>query len=261
MIKAVRKVIYDSGLALDDLFVMLKMRNGLSALQKEIGRSFRCVERAGGCFGGWALTKSALRSFLCTLANADSDANILELGSGQSTLFWYHMTKCRDSKIHVTTLEHDRHWGEEVQRQVKGSNNVMVQTYPLKRISDDERHDIFRNPEIADEMWSTLGTPVSWEEHENTRLHNAFYDLPLSFFGALRPIDGMIVDGPHGNGRSLAFPLFSKYLKPDAMILIDDFDHYSFLDDLGRVFNYSVVTRRRIFNKRWVLVHLDGPVK
>ena len=72
----------------------------------------------------------------------------------------------------------------------------------------------------------------------------------------------MIVDGPHGNGRSLAFALFFDCLKLYAWILIDDFDHYPFLDDLARIFKFKIVEKKFANDgKRWALVRIDGQIR
>ncbi|EJL29184.1 hypothetical protein [Brevibacillus sp. BC25] len=47
-------------------------------------------------------------------------------------------------------------------------------------------------------------------------------------------------------------------LKPDALILVDDFDHYPFLAHLGKIYHYEELFREIAGNRRWVLVRLQG---
>lgn len=103
-----------------------------------------------------------------------------------------------------------------------------------------------------------MGAVVPKELEDHYTIRNTFYDGLEQLSLPAQSIDAMIVDGPHGNGRSFAYPLFCNALKPDALVLIDDFDHYPFLPDLGRVFHYEELYREAVGNKRWVLVRLQG---
>ena len=103
-----------------------------------------------------------------------------------------------------------------------------------------------------------MGTLVSQSEFENTRIRNAFYDIPSLAFPPNASIDGMIVDGPW-KWPFVGFPFVFDCLKPNAWMLIDDFDHYPFLDDLAKIFRFKIVEKELANNgKRWVLLRLDG---
>ncbi|WP_056488980.1 hypothetical protein [Brevibacillus sp. Leaf182] len=73
---------------------------------------------------------------------------------------------------------------------------------------------------IRDSLWPAIGQRVPENQFDHFSIQNAFYANldQLSLSG--HSVDVMVVDGPHGNGRSLAYPLFVDTLKPDALVLV-----------------------------------------
>lgn len=231
----------------------------VSPNEDHLEQAFSKVEQYGGKFDGWALSKNAIRSFAMHVLKTNPEPNIIELGGGQSTLFWMFLAQTRNTRVKVSTFEHHPNWAKQLKRTAADCIAIDIHCYNLKQINDQEWNTIFTFPERAKNSWSYIGTPVSQSEFENTRIRNAFYDIPSQAFPPNASIDGMIVDGPHGNGRSLAFPLFFDCLKPNAWMLIDDFDHYPFLDDLAKIFRFKIVEKELANDgKRWVLLRLDG---
>lgn len=230
--------------------------------EDHIERAFSKVERYGGNFGGWALAKNAIRSFATQVLKSNPTPHIIELGSGQSTLFWAFFIQTENVNVKISTFEHHPNWGEQIKRAVAHCKAIEIHCYNLRQINDQEWNTIFTFPENAKTSWSRMGTLVTQSEFENTRTRNTFYDIPPQAFPPPASIDGMIVDGPHGNGRSLAFPLFFDCLKPNAWILIDDFDHYPFLYDLARIFKFKIVEKKLTNDgKKWILVRIEGQTR
>ena len=224
-----------------------------------VKQAFSKVEQCGGKLDGWALSKNEIRSFAIHVLKTNPEPTIIELGGGQSTLFWKFLAQTKNTRIKVSTFEHHPNWGKQLRSAVADCTAIEVHCYNLRQISDQEWNTIFTFPEGTKNSWPHMGTLVPQSEFENTRIRNAFYDIPSQAFPPHASIDGMIVDGPHGNGRSLAFPLFFDCLKPDAWMLIDDFDHYPFLDDLAKIFRFKMIDKELANNgKRWVLLRLDG---
>ena len=118
------------------------------------------------------------------------------------------------------------------------------------------RDEIFINPESSKELFSTSSTNVTSVENKNTRLKNAFYDLPQ----INEKFEAIILDGPHGNGRSMCFPLLKKCLLKGTIILIDDYDHYPFLSDLEKISSFKIIEEKKYkhSNKAWILVMLEN---
>lgn len=227
-----------------------------------IEQAFSKVERYGGKFGGWALAKNAIRSFATHVFKTNSAPHIIELGGGLSTLFWAFFIQPENVHVKISTFEHHPIWGERIKRAVAHCKAIEIHCSNLRQINDQEWNTIFTFPEKAKTIWPLMGTFVAQSEYENTRIRNTFYDIQPQAFPLSASIDGLIVDGPHGNGRSLAFPLFFDCLKPNALILIDDFDHYPFLDDLARIFKFKIVEKKFTNDgKRWILVRVEGQIR
>ena len=227
-----------------------------------IERAFNKVEQYSGQFGGWALTKNAIRSFATQVFKTNPAPHIIELGGGLSTLFWAFFIQPENVNVKISTFEHHPGWGKKIKMAVAHCKAIEIHSTNLRQIDNQEWDTIFTFPENAKTNWSRMGTFVTQSEFENTRIRNAFYDIPPHAFPPHASIDGMIVDGPHGNGRSLAFPLFFDCLKLNAWILIDDFDHYPFLDDLARIFKFKIVEKKFANDgKRWALVRIDGQIR
>lgn len=73
-----------------------------------------------------------------------------------------------------------------------------------------------------------------------TRQKNCFYDLksyPLKSSYNLA-----IVDGPHGNGRNFAYLILKNRMK-EGFILIDDFNHYDFVETASSLLKLEEITR------------------
>lgn len=226
--------------------------------QKQVEQAFLTAEKIGWSFDGdWSLSKEALRFFSLNLLKLDTPLHILELGAGQSTLFWYSLIKDGDLNLVVTSFEHHPIWADYVQKRVGNSQFLKVEHLGLKVINEEEWLRIFEKPAEAAGIWNPLGTEVKEEKFEDCSLHNAFYQIPDELFSIMKPIDALILDGPHGNGRSLAFPLFFNLLKPNAVILIDDVDHYNFLGNLLSLFDFQILVKKIEGEERWAIVRLE----
>ncbi len=227
-------------------------------LVREIEKALLTSEQAAWNYGGTALSKRALVHLCRHLERKEEPHHILELGGGKSTLFWRDVFNLELLPIKVTTLEHHFEWANELAKQVEQHNSISIYPQTLKQISDEEWSEIFSQPQNVRKLWNSFGTPVTTNQYDLYTIHNTFYaevdQLPLEN----NTVDVMIVDGPHGNGRSLAYPLFSEVLKEDAFVLIDDFDHYPFLRDLGTIFHYQELYREILGQERWTLVQLQG---
>lgn len=227
-------------------------------LVRDIEKAITISEQDGWGYGGMALSKRALVHLCRRLDEKKDTHHILELGGGQSTLFWRDLYALDLLPIQVTTLEHHNDWAKQLSQRVEGIENITIYPQTLKQITDQEWERIFSQPEEAHTLWASYGTTVPEHQHNLYTIRNTFYatlhQLPLEE----QSIDIMIVDGPHGNGRSLAYPLFFRVLKPDAFVLVDDFDHYPFLKDLGIVFHFEEIYREILGQERWSLVQLQG---
>ncbi|WP_028778800.1 class I SAM-dependent methyltransferase [Shimazuella kribbensis] len=227
-------------------------------LVKDIEKVIQLSIQEGWGYGGMALSNRALTHLCRRMDTRNEPYHILELGGGQSTLFWREILACEFLPIQVTTLEHHHEWANVLSKQVENFEPICVRSQTLKQISDQEWEEIFTRPDESLKLWNTFGKPVPAQEYDLYTIHNSFYVEVEELNLPEKSIDIMVVDGPHGNGRSLAYALFRNVLKPNAFLLIDDFDHYPFLQDLGRIFSYEEIYREILGQERWVLVQLKG---
>jgi hypothetical protein len=51
----------------------------------------------------------------------------------------------------------------------------------------------------------------------------------------------MIVDGPHGNGRSIAFLHSIGRLQKGSYVVIDDYNHYDFVEKFQLLFKTQLI--------------------
>lgn len=204
------------------------------------------------------LDRSAL-VHLCRRLDANKESTcILELGGGHSTLLWHAMNELGMLKAEVYTITHQPAQAAQLKQLVDASAFIHIHTASLKQLTDEEWESVFREPAKAAEKWPELGNIVSEDQYWHYTIRNTFYGNEALLPVPKQSIDVFIVDGPHGNGRSLAYPLLIPYCKPDAYVLVDDFDHYPFLADLRRVTNYRELYREIIGDKRWVLLQLEA---
>lgn len=224
-----------------------------------IDQSFRETEaKSGNKFGGWALSKNAIYA-LCQHLLAQTTAPVLiELGGGQSTLFWDTFAQNANLPLRVITFEHNPRWAEHVQTLLSPQTKVEMQILPLYQIDEADKGRMFADRAHAFEIWQSSHRPVPVTEYDNTRTPNAFYAVTPELVPPAQSVDAIVVDGPNGSGRSLAYPLLFGALKPEAFILIDDFDHYPFVPDLARLYPFKQFIQRTHTSKHWVLLQLQS---
>ena len=56
-------------------------------------------------------------------------------------------------------------------------------------------------------------------------------------------IDLLLIDGPNGNGRSLAFLMVVKKMRIGSWIMIDDANHYDFYQRCNEIFETQIINQ------------------
>ena len=208
-----------------------------------------------GIFNDFSLAESSVRAFLFHLLMQNKTSyHICEFGGGQSTIFWNILSNYIGVK--VTTYEHDPNWAKFLHNQIKNPN-IKINSCELMQIDEISRGNIFADPKGSKQIWTIKRSKVSTEQFEDPFLINGFYNVENNQFPEHK-IDAIILDGPHGNGRSMAFPLFYDYIEEGTLILLDDYHHYPFLDDLNKLFEYQILEKRNYVhsNKGWVVLSI-----
>jgi hypothetical protein len=84
----------------------------------------------------------------------------------------------------------------------------------------------------------------------------SFYDIKEEDLTSSK-YDLVILDGHHGHGRSVAWKLLQDRLEIGCLVLIDDFDHYPFIEDFVKTFpNSKLITQHWEQTTRWVIYEI-----
>jgi hypothetical protein len=151
---------------------------------------------------------------MLSVINSNNINRVLEFGSGQSSYF------ISDMNIDMVSFDDD----------VKYSANLdSVLIRDLIQYSDDEFNDIVSNNKS---YYDIVNNNTITEKH--TRQHNCFYKLGRNDINGR--FDMVILDGPNGNGRSIAFNVVQNNLSDVSFFVIDDYDDYPFINHFHFIF-------------------------
>jgi hypothetical protein len=210
-----------------------------------------------GVFNDWALTESSIRCFLYYfLRQKHSTYHICEFGSGQSTVFFSILSKY--IPLFVTSYEHDPQWAQYLNEHIT-NKNIAINSCELMQINEESRKKMFLTPAQSKSIWKYNCNSIDIEQYKNPILINGFYNIENDKMPSQK-IDAIVLDGPHGNGRTMCFPLFYNYIENGTVILLDDYHHYPFLEDLNKLFDFDILEKRRYTysNKGWVVLKITG---
>ncbi len=165
---------------------------------------------------GWGISLEGFRQIYKLL---QAGFNVVEFGSGISTIFF------EDYKdINVISFENDPDYLPDVSK-------VCVKYRPLVHCSDDDYERMFINKELAEMKPYPL--------KPSTRQRNCFYDIRAGDLP--EKVDFVLLDGPNGNGRNIAFIHLKDKLHRGAVVFIDDYNHYDFVQIFGLFFKYEIL--------------------
>lgn len=248
---------------IDDMVAKWRfMRSKQAKYLPAIEQAFREVEtKSRARFGGWSLAKSTIYHLCAYLLAKTTTPVMIELGSGQSTLFWDAFAHHARLPFRVITFEHNPKWAAYVSGLLVPQSQIEIITLPLWQIDAANKSRMFSAPDQAFAIWQTHKQDVPLADYDETRLPNAFYAITPDLVPPLHSVDAISVDGPNGSGRSLSYPLLFSALKKDALVLIDDFDHYPFVPELAQLYAFRMHAKRTYTPKHWVLLELQAAGK
>lgn len=163
---------------------------------------------------GWGLSIFALQS-IHSLILENKLSRVLEFGSGKSTSF------LEDLGINYTSFDDDKHYKADY-------SSVLLR--PLKQTSLEFYDKITSGEKFNNKEYQTFSHP----KEKSTRQERCFYDIQDGDLNG--KYDLVILDGPNGNGRSIAFSIIKKYISNPCYIFIDDYNHYPFITHLKNNF-------------------------
>jgi hypothetical protein len=197
---------------------------------------------------GWGLSKKEfelmydeLKKYSKTEKAHDAYVyNVVEFGSGRSTEFLIDALK-EDFHFPMWIKSFD----DSKEYAYKGMHQALtLHILPLVDCDDATFAQMFEDKEYDASKMKDKATAV------HTRQRNTFYKLDKTMIPY--NIDLLIVDGPHGNGRSLAYLHCAKSLRKGALIMIDDASHYPFYEHLSKLVKTEIIYEQHIRdNNKW----------
>lgn len=194
---------------------------------------------------GWGLSRKEFEE-LFSLFTSDfflktGNLNIVEFGSGRSTEFFVDIMNQYDlGSVTIKLYSFD----DSTEYAYKGKHpNLQLNIVPLVECTDDIFNKMFVEKKYDANLMPLKHTPL------HTRQKNTFYKVEDSMLP--ETIDLLIVDGPHGNGRSLAFLRCVDKLVPGTVILIDDASHYPFYEHLSKLVKTEILYKQHIRESKW----------
>ncbi len=175
---------------------------------------------------GWTISDDGIEALKKVIIPG---MNVIEFGSGISTQFFL------DFGCIVDSFDND-----------KTHAHPYANVVDLVECDDASFDKMFTDKMFDPALFIKMIHPV------HTRQHNVFYNISPT---KLKPTyDLLFLDGPHGNGRSIAFLHCVNRLPSGSYIFIDDYNHYDFLERCRSIFNVEIIEIRNVPNDRYVLV-------
>ena len=182
---------------------------------------------------GWGLSERAFQS-LINVMDTLPEIIAIEFGSGISTEFLEDYAAESGKNLHIDSFDNDAKYKHEKAHLVG-----------LVECNDKKYRAMFDQGKIDWDFFKKRW----WKP--KTRQKNCFYDI--RDFTLKKNYNLAIIDGPHGNGRNFAF-LVLKDCMPDGYILIDDFNHYDFLETASKLLKIEEVARVEAHRDNYVLL-------
>ena len=171
---------------------------------------------------GWGLSTEAFNAMLQALDKIP-EINAVEFGSGFSTQFLLDYAEKTNKKLHIDSFDND------VKYKHPKANLARLVT-----CNDKSYQAMFNQGEIDWDLFKKR-----WRKPKS-RQRNCFYDLRN--YALKENYNFAVIDGPHGNGRNFAYLLLKNRIK-DGYILIDDFNHYDFVETASSIFMLEELVR------------------
>ena len=186
---------------------------------------------------GWGLSSAAFSALQKAMDTLPSIVAI-EFGSGLSTQFLLDYAELTQKESHIDTFDNDIKY--------KHPDATLTKLVTCNKKSYDA---MFEKSEID---WN-LFKKRWWKP--KSRQKNCFYDL--SDYPLKSNYNLAIIDGPHGNGRNFAYLLLKNRMK-DGFILIDDYNHYDFVETATSLMKLEEVARTTLPKDNFVLMKVTN---
>lgn len=191
---------------------------------------------------GWGISVEGFQQLFLILngiKKTKEEIFIIELGSGISTSFFHDYALEENCKINLTSIDNDIKY--------KHKDAILC---PLIFCSDSSFEEMFDNKKFDRNKF------VIKKDKPRTRQRNCFYDIDEKILKSA--YDLMLLDGPHGNGRSIAFLITRNLMSKGSYIFIDDYTHYDFEEKANSIFQTSIIRRHNAANDVFLILKVEG---
>lgn len=184
---------------------------------------------------GWGISVKGFKCILDNIKNIKKNKiRVLEFGSGISTRFLVDVRDKLGIPLEITSFEDNKKWAHELSI-IRPLIECSKKSYDLQ----------FSSKSYDRSLYSFRKNPPA------SRQKNCFYDLKEEDITGC--YDFIILDGPHGNGRNIAWLHLKDHLSKDSMVFIDDFDHYDFVPKFRSFFKAEEIQKLREKKDRFIL--------
>ena len=189
---------------------------------------------------GWGLSVEGFKDLYEIILNQEKkELNVLEFGSGVSTGFLVDMANLEVKKINIESYDDSEYWCFKPDEQC---DFLDLKIRKLLECSDSDFAKMFLDKKYNKDLMSYRTLP------SHTRQKNCFYEI-LDSDLKKEMYDIIILDGPNGNGRSLAFLHLIDIIHPGCFVYIDDYDHHPFRQCLEYLFEVEIYKHRKVGTK------------
>lgn len=189
---------------------------------------------------GIGMSKTAFEKIYTILENKE-ECNIIEFGSGISTNFFVDYKLYSKKNIFIKSYDDSEKYA------YKNKNNYNFVDVKIKKLIQFDTEDY--NNMINDKIYRHN----SWKYYISPPLSHPKYWRPRNVFYEIEKLDDdmkydiALIDGPHGNGRNIAYLHLIDKLNPNAYIIIDDITgrdedfNYDFIPILKKIFDVKEI--------------------
>lgn len=198
---------------------------------------------------GVGMTKPSLQDIIDILDGFDRPINILEFGSGFSTKFFIDYIQKRNDKSCIVSFESDKRYAYSPK---ETDTCLTLCIRDLVSCNDNDYHKCIETGVFNKNVFSKhISLPINHPKYWRQR--NLFYDIQDQDISGV--FDFILLDGPNGNGRNLAYCIMKDHIQPGTYIMIDDCDSrdgsydYMFRENLESLYNVEKI-KEHIYKKR-----------
>lgn len=184
---------------------------------------------------GPGLDLIALQQIKKNLDLFDNNINILEFGSGFSTEFFVDYKVNSGKNVNIDSFDNDPNYCYKNKNNYKFLN---LNISPLISCSD-ENFNKQLNEKKYDKNYFKTHVSLPYNHPKFWRQRNCFYNINTDHLK--NKYDLILIDGPNGNGRNIAYLHIKDRLKKGSIVFIDDHTSsdndfsYNFVENFLRI--------------------------